>query len=121
MLPDPSTATFCGEPMDVLAAAVGVGGGPPPAKVEMVYCCAAAKGATAISRGKKIWMKTLTCLMEYTLLFRDVPIVEKVAGTWVAARPTHPPPLRIIFARRSGDSHALKSRAQGAVLKESCA
>jgi hypothetical protein len=79
--------------MDVPAAVTGVLGGTPPAKVEIVYCCATAKGAAAISRGKKIWVKTLTGLLEYTLLFRDVPIVEKVAATLST------PSVRTIFSR----------------------
>jgi hypothetical protein len=45
-----ATASFLGCPIDVLKAAAGVGGGAPPATVDIVYCCAYAAGLTASHR-----------------------------------------------------------------------
>ena len=39
-LPAASVATRVGSPTEALAAAIGVGGGEPPAIVEITYCCA---------------------------------------------------------------------------------
>jgi hypothetical protein len=47
-LPAASVATPWGSPIDVFNAAAGVGGGVPPAMVEITYCCATA--IEAISR-----------------------------------------------------------------------
>ena len=68
--------------MEVFRAAMGVGGGLPPANVDMVYCCASATEPLA-SRQKTIRSMAFAGLRKYTLLFRDVPIVEKVAATLV--------------------------------------
>src|SRR5690242_19879171 len=39
VLPAPSVAMVWGDPIDKLEAAAGVGGGTPPAYVEITYCC----------------------------------------------------------------------------------
>jgi hypothetical protein len=38
--PPEATASFLGCPIEVFKAATGVGGGAPPATVDIVYCCA---------------------------------------------------------------------------------
>src|ERR1039458_10357884 len=47
--PDASTITRSGCPIEVLAAAAGVGGGAPPATVATEYCCPSATWLAAIS------------------------------------------------------------------------
>jgi len=48
--PPAATASFLGCPMEILKAAAGVGGGAPPATVDIVYCCENAAGLAASSR-----------------------------------------------------------------------
>src|SRR5271157_4705818 len=49
-LPFESTMVRLGLPMVVLSAAAGVGGGAPPATVDIVYCCPCATGKPASNR-----------------------------------------------------------------------
>src|SRR5689334_8498100 len=60
MLPEMSEVTAPGLPMGELRAAIGVGGGVPPAMVEILYCWARAaqlpsKKEEMIPRGSLIW------------------------------------------------------------------